>query len=713
MPSKTLWFNRGLFVQCMRNVGWVSLAYLLCLLFIMPLQILMEFSKDDYNRYIRHFEQVDTFNLFNAVNGELQVLFMVVFPVLLAVFLFRYMHVKLSSDFTHSLPLKREHLFVQHTVYGLLILIAPVLITGIVLYVLGFILGISHVLTLSCLLAWAAQTILFNTFIFMAGVFVAVFTGISVLHGALVYILLFFPFGIFTLIFANLSFYLFGLTPSYYMNANMEQLVPFVRAFDLGYNPLTVWETFTYLLIAVVAFVIALLVYRKRHAEMATQAVAVRPLRPVFVYGVAFCTMLLGGVYFGETQNESLSWIIFGYVTASILGYYIAQMILEKTWRVFNKWRGYLLFVAGVLLLGLCVHFDITGFEKRVPETSNIESIYLNSYYDVRTDSKHAVVYYDNELERKPWIDSMGLPFGKELYHYRDPQVIELLRELHLQVVEDQEVLEHQKLNDQYDRYARYRTVSLAYNLKNGGKLVRHYEIPNDRYIDILKPIYESREYKTNFYPLLRIDDLSNLDSITFNNPNIDKRLTISDPQKLQELHQTLQEELSNEAAEELLQSGASFADIQYNWDNGRNSYAQWKLSYKKLEQLLIQYGVDQEIRTTADDIKYMLIAKIPDESMSVAEASSQNATIEIHTSESIGLDPRDYLPYDFRYTESIVKITDPAIFAECLPLINSGNLKQTDDYMVALYFKNSNYVFFYVDQQQLPQSVQELVDTQ
>ena len=706
MPSKTLWFNRGLFVQSIRNVGWVSLAYLLCLLFLMPLQILMDLSMED-SYLSRYFNSAEALNLFN-LGGELQVMLMAAFPVLLAVFLFRYMHVKLSSDFVHSLPLKRERLFVQYALYGILILIAPVLVTGIALFVLSIVFNISHVLTIGSILAWAAQTILLNIFIFTAGIFVAVFTGISVIHGALVYILLFFPYGIFTLVFANLDFYLFGLVPSYYLNANVEQLVPFVRAFDFNHNPLTAWEFVIYTLIAVAAFVIALLVYRRRHAEMATQAVAVRPLRPVFVYGVTFCTMLVGGLYFGETQDKSLAWIIFGYITASILGYYIAQMILEKTWRVFDKWKGYLLFVAGALIVGLCVYFDITGFEHRVPEVANIESVYINSYYNANL-GKPDPVYYD-EKRQQLWIDSMDLPFGRELFHYEDPQVIELLRKLHLQIVDDQKVLKSSK---SYDRYGNYRTISFAYNLKNGEKIVRQYTIPFNQYMDTLKPIFESKEYKTNFYPLLRIDDLSHLDAITFRNYYLDKRLTISDPQHLQELHQIIQKELTNETAEVLLDTGYSWADIDYRWDNGRSSYAQLKNSYTELEKWLKQYGYDQQVRITVDDIKYMLLAKNPiEQTESEGIVTKPMATSQFAGEYDIEIDP-NYLPYEFENIESFTKITDVTMIEDCLPVMNN-NTRLPGDYLAAVYFKETAHAtVFRISEQQLPQSLKELVDQQ
>jgi len=44
MQSKTSSFNRGMWIQSMRNVGWIGALYTLILLFIVPLQIILRYT---------------------------------------------------------------------------------------------------------------------------------------------------------------------------------------------------------------------------------------------------------------------------------------------------------------------------------------------------------------------------------------------------------------------------------------------------------------------------------------------------------------------------------------------------------------------------------------------------------------------------------------------------------------------------------------------
>ncbi|MDK8210583.1 multidrug ABC transporter permease, partial [Bacillus subtilis] len=79
MQSKTSSFNRGMWIQSMRNVGWISALYTLVLLFILPLQIILRYT-GEVNENGMYTEKLKT--LFEVV-GSLQFLFMFTVPVVL------------------------------------------------------------------------------------------------------------------------------------------------------------------------------------------------------------------------------------------------------------------------------------------------------------------------------------------------------------------------------------------------------------------------------------------------------------------------------------------------------------------------------------------------------------------------------------------------------------------------------------------------------
>ncbi|MEH7488281.1 hypothetical protein [Priestia megaterium] len=101
MQSKTSSFNRGMWIQSMRNVGWIGALYTLVLLFILPLQIILRYT-GEVNENGMYTEKLKT--LFEVV-GSLQFLFMFTVPVVLAIFLFRYIQTKSAADYIHSLPI--------------------------------------------------------------------------------------------------------------------------------------------------------------------------------------------------------------------------------------------------------------------------------------------------------------------------------------------------------------------------------------------------------------------------------------------------------------------------------------------------------------------------------------------------------------------------------------------------------------------------------
>ncbi|MEI2378080.1 multidrug ABC transporter permease, partial [Priestia megaterium] len=83
MQSKTSLFNRGMWIQSVRNVGWVGALYTLVLLFIVPLQIILRYT-GEVNKDGMYTEKLKT--LFEVAES-LQFLFMFTVPVVLAIFL--------------------------------------------------------------------------------------------------------------------------------------------------------------------------------------------------------------------------------------------------------------------------------------------------------------------------------------------------------------------------------------------------------------------------------------------------------------------------------------------------------------------------------------------------------------------------------------------------------------------------------------------------
>lgn len=157
-----------------------------------------------------------------------------------------------------------------------------------------------------------------------------------------------------------------------------------------------------YALAGLVIALIALLLYRTRKSEMTGSTVAFPWATPIFKYGVAFCTAValrqfLYYFLFGQyrsSDNDSLPGTILCMAAAGLVGYFVAEMLIKKSFRVFRAGaKGAAIVALALVLLGVAMSFDLTGYEKHVPDESEIESVYytFSGMTNVTTDDADTI----------------------------------------------------------------------------------------------------------------------------------------------------------------------------------------------------------------------------------------------------------------------------------------------------------------------------------
>ncbi|MDP4170459.1 MAG: DUF6449 domain-containing protein [Bacillota bacterium] len=577
MLSKTSRLNKEIIKQIFRSVGWISILYFLGLLFCLPLTILMWYSGDEKINYMK------VTSLFQY-DFPIQLLLMVIVPVLLSVFLFRFLHVKQATDFMHSLPLRRERIFHHYALTGVLFLVVPVAVISVIIVVLHSALGLTAIFTLKMVFVWTGITLLVNLLLYTVGVFVAMMTGISAVQAVLTYIVLFFPVGITLILFFNLKILLYGFPIDYFINQDLEKMSPITYASILEQGHFQTNIIVIYAVCALIFYCLGLFFYKKRKHEAVSEAIAFLNLRSVFKYGTTFCTMLAGGMYFSEVSNGNLSWIVFGYAVGTLLGYFLAEMVLQKTWRVFTRLKGLGIFSAAMVLLVLAIQFS--GFyDHRIPEQNEIKSVLLtdNANRDVISEDTMAKYY-------------LQIPMSHS-------ENIEAVRKLHKQIIEDKSINQKSKLDQTQIAF-------LTYTLKNGETVRREYRINRSLYDDFYKPIYESEEYKRNSNAIFKVNENKiRALSISPNGP-IQKNLVISEPADIKEAIRTLREDVLEE----------SYADSLYFQNQGTNLEIRLgkreflnmeiKSSYQNFNGWLKEKGWLDRASVTAEDIDYILIGK-------------------------------------------------------------------------------------------------------
>lgn len=161
---------------------------------------------------------------------------------------------------------------------------------------------------------------------------------------------------------------------------------------------------------------------------------------------------LLGGLGLGLVLAAMLSCtkntpaLLACIVTLGLACMIVTQMLIARTPRVFGKlWPELLALCAVLLALTLCIKADLFGFERRIPQTDQVES----------------VVVYQRAI------------YGSKA-RITDPEEIGAIVQAHRYLADCAA-----KENLGSDWLGK-NTISITYHLKNGGTLSRQYQLRNE-----------------------------------------------------------------------------------------------------------------------------------------------------------------------------------------------------------------------------------------
>ncbi len=458
MRSATSYFNGTLYRKTLARfwplwglwgVGW---------LFLLPLNFLnswLRYSRQSSSNALRFMLQ-DAENVPSLLSPG--VFLALLFAILCAMAVFGYLYNSRSACWTHALPMRREALFTTQYLAGLSFLLLPLAVTGVLTAAVevSFLPMDSWGAALSALLTWLLAQSGICLFFFSFAAFCAMFTGHILALPAFYFILNCLVSGLWALVDALMSEFFYGYWSSSGVLTVVEYLTPahaLSRAVNYGVgdegnqlsSPVTVA---VYALAGAALFLVSLYVYRRRHVETAGDVVSIPLVRPLFKYGVSFCVGLCFGMFTVVFFNfYSLTALIPFILLWSAVGYFAAEMLLKKSFRVFRAWKGAAVMAAVLLALCLGCLADVFGVASRVPAPGQVTSV------EVMLD--------------------MGYPSdgGQTLSAYLDdPNQIQIITALHQAIVDnrDREGLDLDSDND-------YTSAYLTYQLSNGSELRRRY----------------------------------------------------------------------------------------------------------------------------------------------------------------------------------------------------------------------------------------------
>ncbi len=380
---------------------------------------------------------------------------------------FMYINSARAVNLFHSLPSTRTSIFLANILYGSLSVALPNLLLAAILPPLTG--GYEEVQ-----LAVSFPYIFINgTLVGLCALALACFTVMFSGNAAAGMI--------FTPIIAAVPFFLLDFLD--YMHTELlygSDGIVINLPFDLSDPPYNQYYGFTITLPAVLIVILILLggayiAFRRRQMECAGEIVTVKWAKVLFIQGMALCfAIALTQLVCGD-GTQFLPYIIFGLIAAAA-----AMMVLQKTYRIKGYIKQAVAYVVIISLIFGVFAFDITGFERRVPDPDKVESVTLN------------------------FSGPLNSTFYAQSNEFTDPEIIEKISALHKRLVEERPD------PDAYDIFP------ISYKLKNGSHMSRRYKLPRENIKDYLGELAMCEPMKNHIY-LLDID----WSSVRYNNDQV------------------------------------------------------------------------------------------------------------------------------------------------------------------------------------------------
>ncbi len=416
MPSKTFSFNKTVFLKNLSRFSPLWGLYLGIWLVFLSSTVLsvLEFGETtNYTAlgmgYLLMNGGISVSNVITALGG-----------LSAAIAVYSYMYSAKSANMLASLPIRRESMILTSFLSGLVwLLAAPV----IALIVTGCIEAAFGVFGAAYLFQLLSVIVMQTVFYFGLATFCAVLTGHIVMLPILFVVFNLLAYVLEQLLSFFFSLITYGLSMTFsnlgrIFSPFVRLLTSYVQLFADGYSTGGVtmseytlfyetgiahladgtrsvaavqygqWGYLACCFAAGIAFaVFAVLIYRKRQMETTSDVIAVAPLRPVFKYCMTFgCAIVLGSIlyilFYSGNQEPHLAGFVIAVLSGAFIGYFSSEMLLRKSLRVFNKWRGFAISIVIIVAVIVTFEFDLLRYESKVPLPDSIETATISVQQD-------------------------------------------------------------------------------------------------------------------------------------------------------------------------------------------------------------------------------------------------------------------------------------------------------------------------------------------
>lgn len=398
MTSKISFFDASLFRRALRRALLPMAFFFLLWLFILPISIL----RGAYSEAKQISVVAQRILEFAHLNGSILACF---YGLATAWVINFYLFRTPTAYYQASLPMRRETVYVTNYLAGLSAYLIPAALIAL-LSVGACVLSTASAQVNACL-QWLCIGALGYLFFFSFAFFLCVIVGhvaampvfYGVLNVAVIVLVLIVRF--------ILSSFVYGLpespagmirvaewfSPVVYLLDSGVQVAVSVSSDNLSRVYFEGWPYLLAIAAAGLAFAVGgLFLYRVRHFEYSGDVIATVPLRPVFVcLFTVGCALVIGMILMflfdlnGSFADNAFWLTVFCVLFGALLGFFLAQMMLQKTIKVFGQkklWLRFVILAAALFAVMGAVKFDLFGYTSYVPDADSVSRVSLGSYHD-------------------------------------------------------------------------------------------------------------------------------------------------------------------------------------------------------------------------------------------------------------------------------------------------------------------------------------------
>lgn len=650
MSLKASLFNKSILKSDIKRFWWIAL---LETLFIFGVSVIPLWENCQ-----RVAEYGASYMMCKPTWASFSIVFLILFVAGVGTGLFTYVHFSSSVSMHHSIPIKRTTMLSTKLLTGVILTIVPVIINAVI-----FGLTLTEPLyrefySMGDVFGWLASGVLYTVVLLSLTTVVNMMTGNPV--GTIIFAT---GFAFLPLIVCTFFEYFFYTELYGYTDSVMEVLS---KIYIFENRLITFPYYLIYILLTAVFVFGAYMFYKKRKLENHGEVIAFEWLKPVFIAIVSVLSSMASYVYFIGVMNV---YNILTVLPLGILGTVIAWMISRKSISLRGVLKPVIWYVVCALAFCAVIHFDLTGFEKRIPDAEDVAEVDILN----ETGMAHSHVI-DNETV--VYVEDGGIDT-----HFISKKDIQNVMALHAHLILQKDSTE-----------PRTNVENITYTLKNGKTIKRQYNVDFKLDKEYLKPIYETPQMKASRFGLVNGREHEYL-SVTVNDRRISGGADVvfyPDSVDMQKIIDAVKKDVEELTYEEFVENDGASTIVsvsyknKYKTDKGtyefdricteNDTYA-IRNSYKHTKAVLTQIGFYDNLPQDSDIVKAVVETWDAEDEMSAKDIVAKT-TAEITDAGEIKT--------LYSFYDTMIETSNYALYEECKNISITYTLKNGATFIVS-----------------------------